>query len=112
MASKRPSSESHLAGRLTMILMLRRTCRSLALANLQDIQKYITNHPDPCRGAEWYTLFFAFQAALTIMLSVVWEPNHQRAGTWKAMLASTAGWFRGLRSMQEVGASSLIPHPS
>lgn len=86
-----------------------RTCRALAYENLQDIGNFVASIVDRCRGSEWYTLFFAFQASLTLLLSVVWEPNHRSAAAWKAILTSTATWFRQIQSMRRVRqASSLV----
>ena len=70
--------------------------------NLYDIGQFVRAEGAMARGGEWYTLFFAFQAALTILLSVVWEPQHEQARTWREILLSTAGWFRNLRSMSKV----------
>ncbi|KAL1407735.1 lactose regulatory protein lac9 and GAL4-like protein [Vanrija albida] len=79
------------------------TCRSLALDNLHDMGEYTNTEGDFARGAEWYTLFFAFQSALTILLSVVMEPNHPSVGTWRIVIQTTAGWFRQLKSLRTVG---------
>ena len=84
------------------IELIIRTCRQLAMDNLYDIGQFVRAEGAMARGGEWYTLFFAFQAALTILLSVVWEPEHEQARTWREVLLSTAGWFRNLRSMSKV----------
>nr|WVH01925.1 GAL4 yeast regulatory protein [Naematelia aurantialba] len=81
------------------------TCRTLALANLDDIARFVLSSPDPARGSEWYTLFFAFQASLTLLLSIVWEPNHPEAAGWRNKLVNTASWFRQLHSMRKLGTA-------
>lgn len=54
---------------------------------------------------EWYPLYFAFQSALTILLSIVWEPHHPAADHWRAVLRSTALWFRKMTSLGSLGDS-------
>ncbi|BEI80847.1 hypothetical protein CcaverHIS002_0200070 [Cutaneotrichosporon cavernicola] len=79
------------------------TCQMLALENLQDIQDFVDATTDRPRGAEWYTIFFAFQACLTLLLSLVAEPHHPSAGVWRTILSSTARWFRQSQSMATLG---------
>ncbi|BEJ11549.1 hypothetical protein CspHIS471_0200090 [Cutaneotrichosporon sp. HIS471] len=81
------------------------TCQILALENLQDIQDFVDAATDRARGAEWYTIFFAFQACLTLLLSLVAEPHHPSAGAWRTILSSTARWFRKSQSMATLGNS-------
>ncbi|WVW84377.1 hypothetical protein I302_106411 [Kwoniella bestiolae CBS 10118] len=97
------------------------SCRDLALANLQDIGQYVLNQPNHERGSEWYTLYFAFRASLTLLLSIVWEPHHPAANHWKSVLTSTASWFRQIRSMKNLASSyasvlesviGTVPSPS
>lgn len=85
-----------------------RTCRTLAQENLRDIAAFVQTENDPSRGSEWYTLYFAFQASLTLLLSVVWEPSHADASGWRQSISNTAAWFRRLHSMQRVSASALF----
>jgi hypothetical protein len=63
--------------------MTHRICRCLALENLADIGKYMHADVTHERGLEWYTLFFAFQSCLTLLLSVVWEPGALDAVLWR-----------------------------
>lgn len=58
-------------------------CRTLALENLNEIGYCMRNDESRQRGLEWYTLFFAFQSALTLLLSVVWEPRHAESLLWR-----------------------------
>ncbi len=85
-------------------------CRDMASLNLREIADYMhylqTSPGFVARGTEWYTLFFAFQSSLTLLLSVVWEPFHRMASTWRESLARTAGWFRRLGSLRKVGLAS------
>jgi transcriptional regulatory protein GAL4 len=76
----------------------------MARENLEDIGEYVGAVPSLTRGAAWYTIFFAFQACLTLLLSLVAEPHHANAGAWRAVLASTAQWFRHAQAMATVSA--------
>ncbi|KAM0559892.1 hypothetical protein ACHAPJ_003841 [Fusarium lateritium] len=78
-------------------------CRNLAIENLRDIAHFVRNNPDPHRGGEWYTLYFAIQASLTMLLSIVWEPHHPSSASWRELIADTMMWFRQLRSMKSLG---------
>jgi transcriptional regulatory protein GAL4 len=60
---------------------------------------------DGCRGSEWYFLYFGFQAALSLLLSIVSEPNHPSAGVWREVIAQAITMFRQLGSLREVRAS-------
>ncbi|OXG77158.1 nuclear protein [Cryptococcus neoformans var. grubii Br795] len=77
-------------------------CRVLALENLEDIGSFVSTQPNHQRGTEWYTLYFAFQASLTLLLSIVWEPHHTNATQWRSVLTSTALWFRQIQSMKRL----------
>ncbi|ORY27927.1 fungal-specific transcription factor domain-domain-containing protein [Naematelia encephala] len=81
------------------------TCRTLALENLRDISDFCRSEADPHRGAEWYFLYFGFQAALTLLLSIVWEPDHASIGTWRSAISETLQWTRQLRSVQQLATS-------
>lgn len=82
-----------------------RACRVLALENLEDIGNFVSAQQSHQRGSEWYTLYFAFQASLTLLLSIVWEPHHTNAAQWRSALTSTALWFRQIQSMKRVSKS-------
>jgi len=66
-------------------MSLDRICRTLATENLTDIGEYVQANRGlmSSRGAEWYTLFFAYQSSLTLLLSLVWEPRHEKAHDWQ-----------------------------
>ena len=84
--------------------LLYRICRALAIENLEEISLFALLD-DPMvgsRGAQWYLLFFAFQSALTLLLSVVWEPDHVDVEGWGRLLGNTAAWFRRCSSIQTV----------
>ncbi|WRT69365.1 uncharacterized protein IL334_006349 [Kwoniella shivajii] len=80
-------------------------CRGLALTNLEEIGHFVSTQPDRHRGAEWYYLYFAFRASLTLLLSIVWEPHHSNATRWKAVLTSTVSWFRQIKSMRTLASA-------
>ncbi|KIR52716.1 nuclear protein [Cryptococcus gattii Ru294] len=77
-------------------------CRVLAMENLEDIGNFVSAQQSHQRGSEWYTLYFAFQASLTLLLSIVWEPHHTNAAQWRSALTSTALWFRQIQSMKRL----------
>jgi transcriptional regulatory protein GAL4 len=83
-----------------------RICRSLALENLKDIANFVHTSSDHMRGTEWYTVYFALQACLTLMLSLVWEPTHESSGLWRESILATATWFRQVSSLGQ--ASHVI----
>lgn len=91
-------------------MLTNRTCRTLAQENLRDIAAFVRTENDQSRGSEWYTLYFAFQASLTLLLSVVWEPGHADAPMWRQCVSTTATWFRQLSSMRRVGSLSHSDH--
>ncbi|KAL1408335.1 hypothetical protein Q8F55_005143 [Vanrija albida] len=80
-------------------------CRSLAVENAQDIAQFMADTDDSSRCTEWYAIYFAFQAALTLLLSVVAEPDHPSTALWRQVIISTAAWFQQCRSMTSLGAS-------
>lgn len=80
-------------------------CRTLASENLQEIAEFVRSNDDPHRGAEWYTLYFAIQASLSLMLSILWEPQHSSAQTWRYQISETITWFRSIRSMRQLALS-------
>jgi transcriptional regulatory protein GAL4 len=84
-----------------------RICRVLALENLRDITEFVRIAGECQRGIEWYTLYFSIQASLTILLSIVWEPFHPDAQSWRTHINETTTWLRELRSMKQVRIYSL-----
>nr|XP_018260036.1 uncharacterized protein I303_06953 [Kwoniella dejecticola CBS 10117]OBR82194.1 hypothetical protein I303_06953 [Kwoniella dejecticola CBS 10117] len=76
-------------------------CRTLSIDNLHDISQFAQTEPKPLqRGAEWYILYFGFQSALTLVLSVIWEPHDRSAPVWRETLNMSIRLFRSLQSMQ------------
>nr|XP_019045948.1 hypothetical protein I302_06339 [Kwoniella bestiolae CBS 10118]OCF24878.1 hypothetical protein I302_06339 [Kwoniella bestiolae CBS 10118] len=76
-------------------------CRRLSIDNLNDISHFVHTEPQPRqRGAEWYILYFGFQSALTLVLSIIWEPHDRSAPVWRETLDMSIRLFRSLRSMQ------------
>lgn len=80
-------------------------CRHLALQNLQDIATFVKENADPCRGAEWYILYFAIQASLPLLLSIVWEPQHPSVEVWRTCILETCVWLGQLRSLRQLSNS-------
>lgn len=72
------------------------------MENLRDIAHFVRGNPDPRRGCEWYTLYYGIQASLTVLLSIVWEPHHPCASSWREHIIDTVAWLRQLRSMKPV----------
>ena len=70
--------------------------------NLRDIGEFVRTSADPHRGIEWYTLYFGIQASLTILLSIVWEPQHPCAHLWRTRIMETIDWLQQLKSMTQV----------
>jgi transcriptional regulatory protein GAL4 len=95
-------------GNLSGKILTFRTCRCLAMLNLQEIGDFIHSEHDSERGTEWYMLYFAFRSAHTVLLSIVWEPHHELAISWREMILSTAAWFRQLQSMRTVSIAMSI----
>lgn len=87
--------------------MMLRTCRSSALENLRDIGDFCRSEADPHRGAEWYILYFGFQASLTLLLFIVWEPGHVSSDVWRGAITEALQWFRQLDSVGQVSTPSL-----
>ncbi|KAI8669829.1 Fungal-specific transcription factor domain-containing protein [Fusarium sp. Ph1] len=79
------------------------TCRTLAMENLRDIAQFVRGNPDPRRGCEWYTLYFGIQASLTLLLSIVWDPRHPCATSWREHIMDTMAWLRQLWSLKPLG---------
>jgi hypothetical protein len=84
-------------------------CRQLALDNLGDISAYVTVSQDHQRGSAWYTVFFAMQASLPVLLSLVWEASHPDAAVWREAILDTARWFHETTSMSTVSQSYMLP---
>ena len=78
------------------------------MENLRDISCFVRSNPDPHRGCEWYTLYYGIQASLTMLLSIVWEPHHPCATSWREHVIDTVTWLRQLRSMKPVSCCSGI----
>jgi transcriptional regulatory protein GAL4 len=82
------------------------TCRSLATDNVREISQFIDSGDDRHRGCEWYILYFAFQACLTLLLSIVREPAHPDAVIWRHDVEGTIQIFHKLTSMGKVGKTA------
>ena len=83
------------------------TCRAISIETLHDIDAFVANTTEVSRCFEWYSVFFALQAALTLLLSCLSEPQHADIGLWHQVLTSTAGWFRRMTTMASVCESSI-----
>ncbi|ORX35105.1 fungal-specific transcription factor domain-domain-containing protein [Kockovaella imperatae] len=78
--------------------------RELAMANMHSTGECLRTAQLPVqRETEWYALYFGYQAALTVLLSLVWEPMHTEAVSWKAALMKATSWFRELSAMRQLG---------
>ena len=69
-----------------------------------DIDSFVSSTSEVSRCFEWYSVFFALQAALTLLLSCLSEPHHADIGLWHQVLTSTAQWFKRMTTMASVSA--------
>ena len=72
------------------------------MENLRDIGNFVRSEADQRRGSQWYTLYFGFQASLTLLLSILWQPNHPSACEWRNAVQEATTWFSQLGSVQTV----------
>jgi len=78
------------------------SCRTLATENVRDILLFAQRSEDYHRGCEWYILYFAFQACLTLLLSIVREPRHVEAEVWRKDVEETIRMFQQMTSKEKV----------
>jgi transcriptional regulatory protein GAL4 len=78
------------------------TCRAISIETLHDIDAFVASTPGISRCFEWYSVFFALQAALTLLLSCLSEPQHADIASWHQVLTLTAQWFRRMTTMASV----------
>lgn len=85
----RPSGESisfPLQSAVTDCIRFDSLCRTLALENLRDIRHFLqatSATASITRGTAWFSLYFGWQASLTLLLSMVWEPHAHEAPQWR-----------------------------
>jgi len=78
------------------------SCRTLATENVRDISLFAQRSEDYHRGCQWYILYFAFQACLTLLLSIVREPTHPDAQVWRRDVEETIRMFQQMTSKEKV----------
>ena len=78
------------------------SCRTLATENIRDISLFAQRSDDHHRGCEWYILYFAFQACLTLLLSIVREPTNPDAEVWRKDVEDTIRLFQQMTSKGKV----------
>ncbi|WRT69062.1 uncharacterized protein IL334_006045 [Kwoniella shivajii] len=111
------SSGPHNAG--TALSEVIDACRLLAMDSLRELRTYGGPDRDLHRGSQWYLLFYEVQSSLTLLLSVVWEPQHPSAEEWRTMISQSIQRIREMRSVSKMGSSYaqtmeniLQAHPS
>ncbi|WWC67120.1 uncharacterized protein I206_101027 [Kwoniella pini CBS 10737] len=80
-------------------------CRSLAMETLRELRTYGGPDRDLHRGSQWYLLFYEVQSSLTLLLSVVWEPQHPSSEEWRTMISQSIQRIREMRSVSKMGSS-------
>lgn len=84
------------------------SCRTLAAENVRDISLFAQCSEDYHRGCQWYILYFAFQACLTLLLSIVREPTHPEAEVWRKDVEETIRIFQQMTSVGKVRKGVLV----